>query len=85
MRQKGANLSKRRRNCRKARVRQIERLFQGNRVSAPCRHQTQPKRMIVLQPPLVRHFASATSDAQARDRVHHRQLNIQSHIGAGVP
>ncbi len=28
----------------------------GNRVSAPCGHQTQPQRMIVLQPPLVRHF-----------------------------
>src|SRR5712692_1094800 len=38
------------------RVRQIERLFQWNRVSAPCRHQTQPKRMIVREPPLVRHF-----------------------------
>src|SRR5207237_5804333 len=39
-----------------SRVRQIERLLQGNRVSPPCRHQTQSKRMIVLQPPLVRHF-----------------------------
>src|SRR5258708_40289051 len=56
MRQKGANLSKRRRNCRKARIRQVERLFQGNRVPTPCRHQTQPQRMIVREPPLIRHL-----------------------------
>src|SRR6266516_529229 len=35
---------------------QIECFLQGNRVSAPCGHQTQPQRMIVLQPPMVHLF-----------------------------